>query len=81
MEDLSARPTGSIPVASGGWAETKAAERLLDNPAWDGRERREGHTQCPATRLPGHPVGLCIQDTTELDFTCQPSIVELGRLS
>jgi hypothetical protein len=33
VEDLSARPTGSIPVASGGWAKTKAAYRLLDNPA------------------------------------------------
>lgn len=33
VEGLSARPTGSIPVASGGWAETRAAYRLLDNPA------------------------------------------------
>ena len=25
VDDLSAQPTGSIPVACGGWAETKAA--------------------------------------------------------
>ncbi len=37
VEDLSARPMGSIPVASGGWAETKAAYRLLDNPAVEWR--------------------------------------------
>ncbi|NMQ06669.1 transposase, partial [Candidatus Accumulibacter phosphatis] len=28
VDDLSAQPTGSIPVACGGWAETKAAYRL-----------------------------------------------------
>jgi hypothetical protein len=35
VDDLSAQPTGSIPLASGGWAETKAAYRLLDNDALD----------------------------------------------
>ena len=45
VEDLSARPTGSIPVASGGWAETKAAYRLLDNPAVEWRALLEEHTE------------------------------------
>ena len=81
VEDLSVRPTGSIPVASGGWAETKAAYRLLDNPALDWREILEVHTQCTATRMQGYAVILCIQDTTELDFTSQPGIAGLGRLS
>ena len=53
VEALSARPTGSIPVASGGWAETKAAYRLLDNPALDWREILEVHTQCTATERSG----------------------------
>lgn len=81
VPDLSARPTGSIPVASGGWAETKAAYRLLDNPALDWREILEVHTQRTAERMQGQPVVLCIQDTTELDFTSQPGIAGLGRLS
>jgi hypothetical protein len=81
VEDLSARPTGSIPVASGGWAETKAAYRLLDNDALDWREVLEVHTRRTGERLQGHPVVLCIQDTTELDFTSQPGIVGLGRLT
>ena len=38
MDDLSAQPTGSILLASEDWAETKAAYRLLDNDALDGRE-------------------------------------------
>lgn len=81
VEDLSARPTGSIPVASGGWAETKAAYRLLDNPALEWREMLEVHTARTVERLTGEPVVLCIQDTTELDFTTQPGIAGLGRLS
>ncbi|MEI2774248.1 MAG: IS4 family transposase [Candidatus Competibacter sp.] len=81
VEDLSACPTDSIPVASGGWAETKAAYRLLDNPALEWREILEAHTQRTAERMQGHEMALCIQDTTELDFTSQPGIAGLGRLS
>src|SRR5512147_3333454 len=31
--------------------------------------------------MQGQPVVLCIQDTTELDFSSQPSIAGLGRLN
>lgn len=68
VEALSARPTGSILVASGGYAETKAAYRLLANPALEWREILEAHTQRTAERMQGHEVALCIQDTTELDL-------------
>ena len=81
VDDLAAQPTGSIPRASGGWVETKAAYRLLDNPALDGREILEVHTQRAAERMQGQSIVLCIQDTTELDFTSQPGIAGLGRLS
>ncbi len=81
VEDLSTRPTGSIPLASGGWAETKAAYRLLDMEALDWRELLGVHTERTRERLQDHSVVLCLQDTTELDFTSQPGIVGLGRLS
>lgn len=81
VDDLSARPTGSIPQACGGWAETKAAYRLLDNPAVEWREILEVHTTRTVARMAGQPVVLCLQDTTELDFTTQPGIAGLGRLS
>jgi hypothetical protein len=81
VDDLSAQPTGSIPLACGGWAETKAAYRLLDNPAVEWREILEVHTTRTVERMAGQPVVLCIQDTTELDFTTQPGIAGLGRLS
>jgi hypothetical protein len=54
---------------------------LLDNPTLDWREILEGHTQRTGERLQGQAVVLCIQDTTELDFTSQPGIAGLGRLS
>jgi hypothetical protein len=81
VDDLSGRPTGSIPLACGGWAETKAAYRLLDNPAMEWREVLEVHTARTVARMAGQPVVLCIQDTTELDFSTQPGIAGLGRLS
>ncbi|CDH45368.1 IS4 family transposase [Candidatus Contendibacter odensensis] len=81
VDDRSAQPTGSIPLACGGWPETKAAYRLLDNPAVEWREILEVHTPRTVERMAGQPVVLCIQDTTELDFTSQPGIAGLGRLS
>lgn len=51
VDDLSAQPTGSIPLASGGWAETKAAYRLLDNEALDWRETLEVHTTRTVERM------------------------------
>ena len=81
VDDLSAQPTGSIPLACGGWPETKAAYRLLDNPAVEWREILEVHTTRTVERMAGQPVVLCLQDTTELDFTSQPGIAGLGRLS
>src|SRR5512147_660174 len=81
VDDLSAQPTGSIPLACGGWAETKAAYRLLDNPALDWREILDVHTEQTCERMRGQPVVLCLQDTTELDFSSQPGIAGLGRLN
>jgi hypothetical protein len=81
VDDLSAQPTGSIPLACGGWPETKAAYRLLDNPAVEWREILEVHTTRTVERMAGQPVVLCIQDTTQADFTSQPGIAGLGRLS
>jgi hypothetical protein len=81
MEALAAQPTASIPVASGSWAETKAAYRLLENPALEWREMLAVPTARTVQRLQGQPVARCIHDTTALDCTSQPGIAGLGRLS
>jgi hypothetical protein len=83
VETLAAQPTASIPMAAQGWGETKAAYRLLENPAFDWRELLEihsGHTM-RRVRESGAPVALCLQDTTEVDFSSQPGIAGLGRLN
>lgn len=81
VDALSAAPTVSIPAACRGWAETKAAYRLLDNDALDWRDVLQPHWECSEQRMGEYARVLAIQDTTELDFTSQPGIAGLGRLN
>lgn len=79
------QPTASIPGACGGAAETKAAYRFFDQANEDQRELGwetilQPHMQGTMARMHAHPVVLCIQDTTELDFNGQ-DIAGLGPLS
>jgi hypothetical protein len=59
----------------------KAAYRLLDNEALDWRVVLDAHGGPTAARMAQEARVLCIQDTTELDFTGQPGIAGLGRLT
>ena len=79
-EKLAAKPTASIPAACGGWGDTAAAYRMLDNERCDWREVIEAHGRCAVRRMAGLPVVLCLNDTTELDFNGQ-TIQGLGPLS
>jgi len=70
---LGDKPTASIPSACGGWADTQATYRFFDqasedkqNLGWE--EVLTPHLVRTETRMGQHPVVLCIQDTTELDF-------------
>jgi hypothetical protein len=79
------RPTASIPGACGSAAETKAAYRFFDQANAEQRELGwetvlQPHTESTAARMRQHPVVLCLQDTTELDFNGQ-DIAGLGPLS
>lgn len=80
-ERLGAQPGASIPVACGGWAETQAAYRLLAHEHVDWEAVLAPHWDCSVERMRHHPVVLCVQDSTELDFTTQPGIAGLGPLS
>lgn len=79
-EQLAAKPTASIPAACGGWGDTAAAYRMLDNERCDWREVIEAHGRCAVQRMAGLPVVLCLHDTTELDFNGQ-TIQGLGPLN
>ena len=74
------KPSQSIPAAAGGWGDTAAAYRMLDNERCDWREVLDAHSQCTVQRMAALAVVLCLTDTTELDFNGQ-TITGLGPLS
>lgn len=80
METFAAKPKASIPEACDNWTETHAAYRFLANEevSWEGI--LAPHWARTVKRMTAHQVVLCIQDTTELDFTGQ-DINGLGPLN
>jgi hypothetical protein len=78
-------PSASIPGACNGKAETQAAYRFFDQARADKRgvgweDVLTPHMECTEARMAEHPVVLCLQDTSELDFNGQ-DIEGLGSLS
>ena len=80
MERLAAKPTAGVPQACRGWGETIAAYRFFDNDEVDWGAILEPHWRQTEQRMAAHPVVLCLQDTTELDFNGRQA-VGLGPLS
>ena len=79
------KPTASIPGACPDWAETQAAYRFFDQAKEDKRslgwqDILDPHIAQTEARMRQHPVVLCLQDCTELDFNGQ-GIHGLGPLS
>ena len=81
LETLSHHPDRSIPTACRGWAETKAAYRLFDHEAVTAQKLLEPHYRCTTERMMSHDTVLCIQDSTELDYTGKNDIEGLGTLN
>lgn len=81
LEKFGQKPTVSIPAACGGWGETRAAYRLFDHPEVTAEAVLAPHIACTEERLREHPRVLCIQDTTELDYTTKKGIAGLGPLN
>jgi hypothetical protein len=80
-QQLGEKPTLSIPAACGGWGETRAAYRLFDHPEVSAARVLAPHRACTEERLRAYPRVLCIQDTTELDYTTKKGIAGLGPLN
>lgn len=83
-ERFADKPTASIPGACADWAETKAAYRFFDQAChveqplgW--QDILSPHIEATVARMRQHPVVLCLQDSTELDFNGQ-EIEGLGPL-
>lgn len=79
--DFAQHPTAPIPQACGSWGKTKAAYRFFDNDAVVPQAILEAHLQASVQRLQGHPVVLCVQDTTTLNYSTHPRSRGLGPIS
>jgi len=82
LAKLGDKPTVSIPAACGGWDETRAAYRLFDHAEVTPERVLAPHIACTEERLRAYRRVLCIQDTTELDYTTKKaSMAGLGPLN
>lgn len=78
--DFAQHPTAPIPQACGSWGKTKAAYRFFDNDAVQPPAILEAHLQATVQRLQAHPVVLCAQDTTTLNYSTHPQSRGLGPI-
>lgn len=81
LSQLAQRPEQSIPEACQGWAETQAAYRFFSNEKVTPEGVLLAHVEAVLERSRQHPLVLCVQDTTELDFTSRPQTEGLGPLT
>lgn len=80
LEDLSRKPTDSIPQACGNWASTKAAYRFFDDIDADPRKILQSHISSTVERCRGQNVVLCVQDTTYVNQHSHPCTEGLGPI-
>jgi len=78
---LGNRPGVSIPAACNGWAETKAAYRFFANEYVTPDAVLEPHFQATRARIADAQVVLCVEDTSEIDYTTKTDIEGLGPLN
>jgi hypothetical protein len=81
LRRLADQPEKSIPAASRGWSETQAAYRFFDNEKVTAEKVLWPHREATLERVRQHATVLCIEDTSELDFTSRPQTQGLGPLN
>jgi hypothetical protein len=69
LEQLSDKPSLSIPAACGGEAETVAAYRFFDNEKTEPAKVLAPHRAATLERIRAEAVVIAAQDTTEIDLT------------
>ena len=80
VADKVAKPSASIPQASGDWAATKATYRFLAADHITPEALRAAAYDATLRRVQAHDTILLLQDTTELNYTSHPHTTDLGAL-
>ncbi len=73
-------PDQSLPKQCGSWGDLKAAYRLLSHPQIDPPQITAVHRQSTRQRAQQEPVILCVQDTTDLNYTHRTAVRGLGKI-
>lgn len=69
LDWVGSKPGASLPAACKGWDETFGAYRFFNNGKVTEQKVLSAHRDATRKRIAEHKVVLCIQDTTEMDFT------------
>lgn len=81
LDTLGNHPKESIPVACGGWTETKAAYRFFDNQNVSAEKILSPHRTATIERIKQQDTVLLIQDTTTLNFSGQHKRTDIGPIN
>src|SRR5947209_3956030 len=69
LDQLSDKPSVSIPAACPGWANTTAAYRFCDNTKTEAAKVLQPHRVATMERLRAQRVVILAQDTSEIELT------------
>lgn len=75
---MAENPHMSLPKQLPDWSDLTGAYRFLSNPNVDPQEILVPHQTLVRQEAATHPVVLCVQDNTQLDFTCRSATKGLG---
>jgi hypothetical protein len=75
---MARNPHMSLPKQVPDWSDLIGAYRFLSNPSVDFQKILAPHHQLVRQEAGGYPVVLCVQDDTQLDFTCRTGMDGLG---
>jgi hypothetical protein len=79
-QHLAAHPGGTLPQAFPDWAELKAAYRFFDQAGVNFQQILSPHVERTRARCRRPGEYLIIEDTTLLDYSTHPAMVELGQM-
>jgi hypothetical protein len=81
LENLSEKPSISIPSACSSWSETLATYRLMSNKKVTSKKIMSAHIEATHKRLAEEETILMLQDTSELHYSTQTKKEGIGPIN